>query len=201
MQVLQFKITLLDTNPAIWRIIQISESCTFWDLHVAIQDAMGWLDYHLHEFRLKSSTKPQKNIGVGIPSDDELAEDRPLAGWKTNVAEYLNFNKTIRYVYDFGDDWEHKIQFEGRFPKKDGIKYPICIDGAQACPPEDVGSIPGFYEFLESIKDKNHPEYESSLEWVGGKYDPNKFNAKKVKFQSPKARLKHLIDFSTDVTL
>ena len=73
--------------------------------------------------------------------------------------------------------------------------------GAQACPPEDVGGIPGFYEFLEAIKDPKHPEHKSYMEWLGGKYDPNKFNAKKAKFSSPKARLKYLIDFSTDVTL
>jgi hypothetical protein len=200
MQVLQFKITLLDTDPTIWRRIQIAENCTFWDLHVAIQDAMGWLDYHLHEFRLKDP-QSKKNIGIGIPSDEDMDGYRPLASWKINVADYLISNKTIRYIYDFGDSWEHTVLFEGKFTQEEGVKYPLCIDGAQACPPEDVGGIPGFYEFLEAIKDKKHPEHENYMEWVGGKYDPNKFNAKKVKFSSPKSRLKHLIDFSTNVTL
>lgn len=45
-KVFQFKITLLGVEPVVWRRIQISDLCSFWDLHVAIQDAMGWLDYH-----------------------------------------------------------------------------------------------------------------------------------------------------------
>ena len=52
--VLQFKVTLADVTPSVWRRIQIPAGYTFWDFHVAVQDAMGWLDYHLHTFRVQN---------------------------------------------------------------------------------------------------------------------------------------------------
>jgi len=178
-QVFQFKITLLDSNPAIWRRIQISDLCTFWSLHVAIQDAMGWEDYHLHDFKVKDPKNPEnvKGLRIGIPMDDDFEEYKLLAGWETKVSEYLNVNKTILYTYDYGDGWEHEIEFEGLFAKSPVIKYPVCLAGANACPPEDVGGIGGYYEYVKAITDKNHPEYKHYLEWRG-KFNPTKFDTK-----------------------
>jgi hypothetical protein len=192
-QVLQFKITLIDTEPAIWRRIQIAENATFWDLHVAIQDAMGWQDYHLHQFIIFSATKKRTppQAFIGIP-DCEFDNDI-IAGWETPLDEYLTPEYRIIYEYDFGDSWEHEIIFEGAFSRVSGQKYPCCLAREMACPPEDVGGIPGFYNFVEVMANKKDPEHRDMAEWFGGKFDPQKFDASKVKFHNAKIRLKNML--------
>lgn len=196
MQLLQFKITLMDTNPSIWRRIQISEDCTFWDLHVAIQDSMGWEDCHLHMFAVKDPktvlrTKQKHRIFIGIPED--VSGDM-LAGWNTKVKDYLIDSKEFTYEYDFGDSWEHLVEFEG-YCGKDGnvTKYPICIDGEISCPPEDIGGIPGYYNYLEIMKNPSHPDHKEYREWYG-KYDEKSFDYKKIKFTNPNVRLKNMMN-------
>ena len=192
-QVFQFKISLQEIEPLIWRRIQISDLCTFWSLHVVIQDALGWQDYHLHEFTvidpLNSST-----IKIGIPFDDDPDEYRPLAGWELKVAPFLEKNSTMLYEYDFGDSWQHTIKFEGKFDKEPGNKYPICLGGQRSCPPEDVGGSHGYAMFLKSIKDKKHPEHKNNLRWIGGKFDPEHFNIAEIKFSNPSYRLNRMMD-------
>lgn len=193
-QVLQFKIVLCETEPAVWRRIQVADTATFWDLHVAIQDAMGWEDYHLHMFRILQKNGRKRPIQVeliGIPDGDY--DDDTLADWDTKVTEYIASEYKILYEYDFGDSWEHEIIFEGEFERITGNKYPCCLDGAMKCPPEDVGGIPGYYHFIEIMTDKKHPEYRDMLDWHGGKFDPEKFDAKKVKFSNAKTRLKNFL--------
>lgn len=185
-QVYQFKITLKGIKPPIWRRIQVPETYTFWDLHVAIQDAMGWSDYHLHEFEVNDlSTGLKQNIG--IPDEDFGREVLP--GWKQKIADYFSMeNPKADYVYDFGDNWEHIIQLEKILPREKGVNYPICIKGKRACPPEDCGGIWGYEEFLEAIKDPKHQEHEEMLEWIGGEFNPEHFDIEEVVFDDPDKR-------------
>lgn len=185
-RIYQFKIELRDIEPMIWRRILVPESYTFWDLHVAIQDAMGWQDYHLHEFRIrkKNSKKP---MHIGIPQEDQW-EGQPVTqpGWAVKILLHFNEAGTAAlYQYDFGDNWEHDVIFEGIMAKEKGVKYPRCIRGERACPPEDVGDYPNF---LEVIANPNHEDHEHFLEWIGGRFDPEAFDPEKVKFDNPKTR-------------
>lgn len=191
--VLQFKITLKGIKPAIWRRIQLSDLCSFWDLHVAIQDAMGWTDSHLHLFTVNHPFEHSK-VSLGIPVDNGYGNDETLAGWEHKVRDYLITNKKFEYEYDLGDSWIHSIEYEGEYPKEENKKYPTCLEGTRACPPEDVGGIPGYEEFIEVISTPRHPERRSLLEWVGGKYNPEKFDAKKVKFDNPSRRWKQTFE-------
>lgn len=189
--VFQFKITLQGTKPDIWRRIQISDLYTFWDLHVAIQDVMGWKDYHLHHFEVINPITDEKEY-MGIATDDDFDILNTLPGWEYRVRDYISIKKNhkISYVYDYGDDWEHLIEFEGEFPKtKESRHYPICLGGKRACPPEDVGGIPGYEEYIIAIADRTHKDHKEFLQWRG-KYDPEKFNPKKVKFDNPSKRWK-----------
>lgn len=191
--VFQFKITLQDVAQPIWRQIQINDQCTFWDLHVAIQDAMGWTDSHLHEFTVVNPTTSKKEH-IGIPDDEGFATPYPLlACWDVKVKEYVlaKSNKKFSYLYDFGDSWVHVIEFEGEYEEQSG-KYPKCLAGERACPPEDVGGAPGFENFLSIIKNAKRKERQGLLEWVGGKYDPEKFDYKKVKFDDPNMRWRNV---------
>lgn len=185
--VFQFKITLQEIHPPIWRRIQISDLSTFWDLHVAIQDAMGWWDYHLHDFKVINPVTGEKEH-MGIPSDDDFDILNTLPGWDFKVRDYVRANEKMIYSYDYGDGWKHMVEFEGEHPKlKQSRDYPICIAGKRACPPEDVGGIPGYENYILAITDPTHEEYAELLQWRG-KYDPNKFNPKKVKFDNPRKR-------------
>jgi hypothetical protein len=112
----QFLVVLTGTDPLVWRRIQVPEKYSFWDLHVAIQDAMGWLDYHLHEFRLLDATE-QAVVSIGIPTDDD-PEDRPVVpGWQVPLAKFFDRRNwhapPAMYAYDFGDDWQHVLVHEG----------------------------------------------------------------------------------------
>lgn len=181
--VLQLRIELLGIEPPVWRRIQIPSESTFWDLHVAIQDAMGWEDYHLHQFSLLGMEDR-----IGIPLDDEPSDFLP--GWQVHVDRYLTYGKPLAlYEYDFGDSWFHEIRFETA-ERRDGRRtYPRCLAGARRCPPEDCGGIGGYTDFLEAISNAKHPEHKTYTEWVGGTFDPEAFDAGKVRFSDPNARL------------
>ena len=187
-QVYQFKITLRDIKPPIWRRIQVPETYTFWDLHVAIQDAMGWSDYHLHEFEI-ADPSTDLMVNIGIPDEDFDREILP--GWKQKIADYFSMgNRLAEYIYDFGDNWEHIIKLEKILPRDKNVDYPKCIAGKRACPPEDCGGIWGYENFLEIINDPDNEEYEDMIEWVGGEFDPEHFDVKEVSFDDPDKRRK-----------
>lgn len=189
-QVLQFKITLQEIEPLIWRRIQISDLCTFWDLHIAIQDAMGWSDCHLHQFEVNHSIETGKQL-LGIPIDEEIYDHyQVLPDWEYSVRDYLKINEQFKYTYDFGDDWEHIIKYEGLHNKQPNQKYPVCLAGENACPPEDVGGSDGYYRFLAAIQDPEHTEHDRMIEWVGKIFEPHKFDPKQLKFSNPRQRWK-----------
>jgi Plasmid pRiA4b ORF-3-like protein len=184
----QFKITLDQIPIPVWRRILVPDYYSFWDLHVAIQDAMGWLDYHLHEFQI-INPNTEKLVRIGIP-DDEFEVDRVIKpGWRVQISDYFSLQYRIaNYVYDFGDDWNHTIVLEDFEVFEPGRKYPICLEGSQACPPEDVGGPHGYKEFIDIIQDPKHPEHDDMLVWVGGSFDPSSFNPKDIQFDDPKER-------------
>lgn len=191
----QFKITLKETRPAIWRRIQVPSTYTFWDLHVAIQDAMGWLDCHLHEFRIRAKTG--ETLVFGIPSERDdfmLNGERTLPGWKHRISKYESIiPSTFVYAYDFGDDWRHKIDFEAITPAEPGVTFPRCIKGKRACPPEDSGGAWRYPGLLAMLANPEHEEYEETKAWVesqkGGPFDPEHFDPAEVVFTNPKERL------------
>lgn len=188
LKVYQFKITLKDIKPEIWRRIQVPEDYTFWALHVAIQDSMGWSDSHMHGFRMiESATGLEVNIGL----PDEGSNIVILPGRTEKIAKYFSLeNPDADYIYDFGDNWEHSIRMEKILPAKKGTKYPLCAGGKRACPPEDCGSVPGYEDLLNILSNPKHPEYESMLKWVGGKFDPEHFDRKEIVFDNPEERWK-----------
>jgi Plasmid pRiA4b ORF-3-like protein len=197
-QVYQFKLVLVGVEPPIWRRIQVPETYSFWDLHVALQDSMGWLDYHLHVFRV---AKPETGEveQIGIPDDDPFEGDKPtLPGWEIPITRHFPRTGTVaQYEYDFGDGWEHELTLEAILPRQAGQKYPLCVDGARACPPEDCGGVHGYEDLLTTIQDPTHEEYERILEWLGGRFDPDKFDPKRVKFDNPARRYKLACEKST----
>ena len=163
----QFLVVLSGTDPLVWRRIEVPEDYSFWDLHVAIQDAMGWLDYHLHEFQV-INPKTNRLEWIGIPTGEFESDREVKPGWLVAISDYFSWQSHLAdYTYDFGDDWKHTVVLEDREPLNPGLSYPILVGGARACPPEDVGGAYGYQLFLEAIQDQNHPEHQDMLEWVG----------------------------------
>lgn len=189
----QFLVVLQESDPLVWRRIQVPTTYSFWDLHVAIQDAMGWHDCHLHEFRLVGANE-RTIVSIGIPGDDDPADRPVLPGWGVGLAEYFDFREwhapPALYAYDFGDDWCHALIDEGPQPVARGATYPRCLAGQGHCPPEDCGGINGYASFLEAIANPRHPEHKAMLQWVGGPFDPHAFDPTAVKFDDPKRRWK-----------
>jgi hypothetical protein len=190
----QFKVILDGVKPPVWRRIQLPGDASFWDLHCAINDAMGWEDMHLHAFQIGDK---RNSIDIGIPMEDDMpwSDATMLAGWDVPIANHLNQpGAHCTYLYDFGDDWSHKIVLEAIVPREAKIKYPRCLAGARACPPEDCGGVHGYARLCDILKDpgKTDEEAEELLDWLGSDFDPEAFDACKVKFGSAARRLKAL---------
>lgn len=171
-QVYRIKITLLDSEPLIWRRFLFEPNETLFKLHQTIQIIMGWKNSHMHLYR-------KNNVYYGKPDKESEADFgfETLDEKKFKVFQVLDKLKAkLIYEYDMGDSWDHVLVLEKILPRESKLKYPICLEGAMACPPEDCGGIPGYYNLLEIIENPDHEEHEEMMEWLGGKFDPNGFN-------------------------
>lgn len=162
----QLKVTLTGTRPPIWRRLLVEPGTTLQDLHRIIQLAMGWQVSHLHLFQ----TRDGRIFG-------DLAEDEDgfldfLDESAVAVSSLLTTEgQALKYEYDFGDSWEHEVKLERILPGGDESEpLPRCIKAERQCPPEDVGGLPGFYDFLEAMEDAAHPEHVAVREWRGGEW-------------------------------
>lgn len=170
--VYQLKVTLQNTKPPIWRRIQVRASTTLPRLHDTIQVAMGWTDSHLHQFVINGVEygEPDPDFGDDMRSEQRIKLERVVTTEKDRFV----------YEYDFGDSWTHVILLEKILPPELDVYYPRCLAGKRACPPEDVGGVWGYAEFLEAIRDANHPEHDELLGWCGGEFDPEAFSLAEV---------------------
>jgi len=171
----QLKVTLRHIRPPIWRRIQVRSDVALLKLHRILQEVMGWYDSHLHQFLIGGeyyATRSLELDGFGPPiiSERSARLEDVISGPKMK----------FRYEYDFGDGWEHEILVEKVLPPAEGVRYPVCVAGARACPPEDCGGPWGYAELLEAIRDPNHKEHEEMLEWVGGGFDPEAFDLEEI---------------------
>jgi Fe-S-cluster formation regulator IscX/YfhJ len=176
--VIKTTITIADIEPPIWRRILLPRELNFAQLHEVIQAAFGWTDSHLHHFVVGG-------LVVGAPEfdEDELSNRKILEATEIALRD-LDFyhlpHPRILYEYDFGDSWLHWIEFDPQMPSEDGIKYPICIDGARHRPPEDVGGPRGYADFLKAWCDPTHEEHRAMQTWAGRSFDPEAFDIAKT---------------------
>lgn len=181
---LQLRIQLLGVEPAVWRQVLVPESITLPKLHEVIQAAIGWRDSHLHEFEINSVRYGQPDPGWDQGSGLLLSEAGVLLG------KCLADCKSFTYVYDLGDDWQHLIQVEERVCPDQLLLKPICLAGEGACPPEDVGGVPGYQHFISVMQDQANPEYQDLSVWLGAKaFDPGFFNMKQANLRLGRIRL------------
>ena len=173
-EIYQIKVTLRESLPAIWRRVQVRSDITLAKLHRILQRVMGWEDTHLHQFVIQDERygAPHKNDEGPRKMRDErkhkLGDMVPAEG------------SEFRYEYDFGDDWQHVLLIEKILSPQENVRYPLCLAGARACPPEDVGGISGYENFLQAIRDSKQPEHDELLAWVGGAFDPEEFDVDQI---------------------
>lgn len=158
---LQLKIILDGIEPEIWRRVVVPDTITLPKLHQTIQEAMGWSNMHIHEFEFggKRYGEPDPDWDLAFNS----VESEKRVKLKTCITDLDEFS----YLYDFGDNWEHNIKIEKRLPPDLSVKSPLCLGGSGACPPEDVGGIYGYVDFIETMEDPDHPEHKNFIEWFG----------------------------------
>lgn len=169
--IVQLKITLAHTKPPIWRRVLVDKKTSFFELHHIIQIAMGWENCHLFEFKVHS-------YRIGEPDIDDSYAPHKLVDANTVTLESVltEAQESFVYEYDFGDGWVHNLKVEKYLPRDAKTTYPLCIKGAQNCPPEDCGGVGGYYYMLDALSDKKHPEYREMKTWLGSSYDAGLFD-------------------------
>ena len=159
----RLRITLSDTDPEIWRIVDVPVEASLKMVHDIIQAAMGWQDYHLWEFEADERR-------YGLP-DREWPDDTLTAAKNTKLMTLIDRGiRQLDYTYDMGDNWHHTIIIEAVEPGQPDTKYPRYIDGARRCPPEDCGGTPGFENFLAAIANPKHEDHAELIEWYDACY-------------------------------
>ncbi len=168
--VYELEVSLLEVTPRVWRQFTIPDSLTLSQLGRAIQIVMGWDGSHLYEFVVAGEhySDPEADIGAENAIGVQLSDLSLKPG------------SAFEYIYDFGDDWHHRITVDNIRPIEPGETVPSILAGAQANPPEDIGGPYGYLEFLSIIADPKHPQHEEMLDWVEGSFDPTAFNLEQL---------------------
>ena len=166
------KITLDHVEPKVMRRIVVPSDIRLDRLHLAIQAAMGWTNSHLYEFRIGG-------VGWGEPDPDGIYGG-PMDAKKARLAAVLADagRKTFRYLYDFGDGWDHTIKLEKIVPAIEGEPSVLLLEALGRCPPEDCGGPSGYERLLEILANPEDGEHEETLTWCGGPFDPTRADLK-----------------------
>lgn len=171
----QLKITLKWSQPAIWRRVVVRADMPLDRLHGLIQITMGWTGSHLHQFIVGRTFYGKPDPEFADMGSETLNEKRYTVADLAPAAK-----KKFIYEYDFGDGWQHEVKVEKVLPPDATFKCPVCLAGANACPPEDCGGIGGYYNLIESMADPKHPEHADMKEWIGGDLDVARFDLNEV---------------------
>ena len=171
----QLKVSLQGAKPPIWRRILVPGDTSLEQVHKIIQLCMGWTDSHLHQFLIDRTCYCMPD------EDDAWRTSRPKdeAKYTLNDLEEKILPGFV-YIYDYGDDWLHQIAVEKVLEPHEGKPYPILVTGKRACPPEDIGGIPGFQNLLEVLANPDDEEYDEFVEWLDEEYDPARFGKEEI---------------------
>jgi len=169
--IFRFTLRLRDCEPPIWRTILVRGSATLHQLHMAIQRAMGWTNSHLYQFEIGDDRYTDLKTVEPFDEDDVSLDARTTRLSSLGLVP----GKGFTYLYDFGDHWLHDVTVDAIEAPEAGTSYPRCVAGARACPPEDCGGVPGYFELLEALSDPGHPEHKRLRVWVGNEFDTEAF--------------------------
>ena len=179
MTIVEIKVALEDVEPQASRIPQVPANIRLDRLRLTLRAAMGWTNSHPYLFEAGQAT-------WGLPDPDFGSEDLPANKHTLWGVIEDTGRRTIHCIYDFGDNWKHKIKI-GKFSDPvPGELYPRLIKVTGRCPPEDIGGFPGHQEFLAAMADSEHPDHEHLKDWLGENLDPNQPETDDLKLEAPK---------------
>ena len=168
----QIHVSLEDISPKIWRRLLVLPSTSLKTLSKIIQIAMGWNNYHLHQYIYEDER-------YGEPWEED--PDGTVDYKHLKLHDFLLYpRETMVYEYDFGDGWKHLIKLEDILFNLEQLPSPQCADGARHCPPEDCGGVTGYAELRRTIKNPRHRDYKETMLWLGGHFDPDCFSVDQV---------------------
>jgi hypothetical protein len=172
-KIYELYVELEGAKPPIWRRLLVPSTIRLHRLHDLLQLAMGWTHSHLHSFQI--GERAFSMSGADLEKLQMLDEKKyTLEGaLGDSIREFV-------YEYDFGDSWRHRIKVKSIAKPKTDWFYPLCIGGARSAPPEDVGGVHGYEEFLSAIRDSRHEEHDEMLTWIGGAFDPEGFDLNSI---------------------
>jgi hypothetical protein len=171
--VFRVHVVLEGIDPGIWRNLLVPASFTLDDLHLTLNEGMGWANWHLHRFDMgKRSFGDVTKPSVGL----EAFEDER----KVRLDSLIQVGQQLRYSYDFGDGWRHRVEVDKLLEFDKRLQYPLCIAGARACPPEDCGGPLGYALLLQILQDESHAQHNDMIAFVGGHYDPEGFDVNRT---------------------
>jgi hypothetical protein len=146
--------------PIVWRTILVRPDTKLAMLHRYLQAALGWRECHLYMFTIEGKE-------YGILDHDRDIDRKVFDARRYTLARlFPTLPARFVYIYDFGDWWEHTIEIESEEAAEYRKQYPICVDGAEPCPPEDAGGPAGYREFLLALLNPNHPQHDDLREWA-----------------------------------
>ena len=164
------QITLNNVTPAIVRTVVVEDDMTLFELHLVVQIAMGWENCHLWQMEIATRVFADLEIDEYIEASDSR---RILL--REILPNQVGFE--FEYTYDFGDDWEHNIRIDKIQQSDFGRRYPYCLSGENACPPEDCGGARGYENILFLLKNPKHPNYEAYIsDGIGEDFDATDFD-------------------------
>ena len=171
----RIRIELQEIAPKIWRWVDVPLSSTLLALHDIIQLAFRWTDSHLFEFEIGDRR-------YGQPEYDRYADERLYKAASTRLKTVVDRGiEQFLYVYDFGDNWRHDLFIEEGQDGERDVDYPAFVAGERWSPPEDVGGVTGFKEFLEAVRNPLHEEHEAMVRWYGRRFEPNDIDEQRVR--------------------
>ncbi len=173
----QLKVELSYTDPPVWRTVVVPHDIRLDRLHNVIQQSLAWDDAHMHSFERDGVI-----YETPVPADMDMfggLSSRPVHDERKVTLDQVltKARQKLDYTYDFGDDWLHLITLEKLLPDEPVIgrakpkRIAVCVDGANAAPPEDCGGPPGFENLKEALADPKHPDFDAMVEWCGDEFD------------------------------
>jgi Plasmid pRiA4b ORF-3-like protein len=173
--IVRLKITLDEVKPVVMRRLTVRVGIRLDHLHKVIQAAMGWTNSHLWEFRAGGTGWGPRDPDGGFGDSPHDASKATLLDVLTDVG-----GKSLKYLYDFGDGWEHTIKAERIFAGVPGLEQPFLLEATGRCPPEDVGGPWGYMELLEAIADPHHERHKELTDWHDTDFDPKVANVRHI---------------------
>jgi hypothetical protein len=171
----RLKVTLRHVKPPVWRRIEVSSDVKLSKLAAILEAGMGWLGGHLHAFEQGDVRYevPDAEWGADVWFGRRVADER-----KARLGDVLPTIKSrMRWEYDFGDGWEHDVLVEAIERPTAGRRYPVCLTGRRACPPEDCGGPWGYDDMLTAMRDPLHENHAFVVDWLPVDFDPEQFDA------------------------